>query len=221
MKMQLAKFSHILVIFAFQGLLVQQASATEFESVFIDDAYNLAWSRALPGEYSNGCASNTGKFDQSKCTYEMSKDGKALTGTNESQAAQACRDIGARLPTQEEYKRLIRRFEHVTKGVNVNTPKEKSLYEKFLGLVFDPLLEIENVPAYQQLTNRGIAQMNDVFGDMGRGEFWTSSADPNQSDLAFSLQIKDSQFDGPNMVGEAPRYWPRAVRCIKQLDKKN
>lgn len=75
-----------------------------FVAVYTDSKNNLAWSKALPGTYTNGCLDAHGKYDANKCTWP----GIGL----DSAAGKACKEIGASLPTKFQYESLIRSFGH-------------------------------------------------------------------------------------------------------------
>lgn len=80
-----------------------------FAPVYTDSSNNLFWTKALPGTFSNGCIDVNGKYDGRKCTLETDAngvpifvDGAWTVKVDDSDAARACRDIGARLPTKKE-----------------------------------------------------------------------------------------------------------------------
>lgn len=74
----------------------------------------LLFSKALPGAYTNGCVHPYGKYDRAWCTYDTDSSGK-ISGevkVEDSLAATACSEIGARLPTSFEIEGLFRHFNH-------------------------------------------------------------------------------------------------------------
>lgn len=126
-----------------------KSASGQFEQVLRDNTNKLAWSKALPGAYTNGCLNAHGILDYSKCVFEKGSDGRFRIKVEFSAAAQACTSVGARLPTELEFHSLIRNFDHI------------------------------ETTAMPRLTRRGIQDMQLVFGDMNNEEnswFWTSSA---------------------------------------------
>ncbi len=87
----------------------KEVQASKFITVYTDKLNGLSWSKALPGTYSNGCASNSA-YDPLKCTFDV-VGGSRQVRVEDSEAAKACREIGARLPTKEEFESLIRNFD--------------------------------------------------------------------------------------------------------------
>lgn len=86
--------------------------------------------------YRNGCVDSTGTYDGSKCTYENGSDGFRQVKVADSDAAKACSEIGARLPTKPEFESLIRRFDYTEHA-------------------YGP-----------ELTHKGVTEMQNIFGDM-------------------------------------------------------
>jgi hypothetical protein len=131
--------------------------------VHIDNFKKLAWSKALPGRYTNGCVNAHGNFDYSKCVVEKGSDGRLQVKVEYSAAAHACKSLGARLPTELEFNSLIRNFDHI---------------------------ETTSMP---RLTSKGIEEMQLVFGDMNEKNnwFWTSSVTSydNVDGILFSTNI--------------------------------
>ena len=166
------------------SLLGERAHAEQFVSLYTDSGKKLYWSKKLPGTYSNGCANAEVQFDISKCTYEIGSDGNNQVKVADSNAAKACREIGGRLPTKSELESLIKYFDHI------------STYD---GPV---------------LTEKGMADMQSVFGDMGKwGDdndtlFLSSSVYPYNPRGAYAL---NSNVGGLEVTS---RYKPNAVRCI-------
>ena len=76
------------------------------DPVYTDNTNGLSWINSLNGMYANGC--NNGQ-----CPFETIADGTRQVKTEDSEAAQACQAIGARLPTVSEFRSLIRNFDHL------------------------------------------------------------------------------------------------------------
>ena len=138
------------------GILNMGESAHAFTTVYTDSNNKLSWSKKLPGTYSNGCVDANGQPDTSKCTFETLPDGSHQVKVDDSNAAIACKKIGARLPTESEFESLIRNFDH---------------REKRYG---------------PRLTDKGIADMQTVFGDMNYW-FWSSSVSSYDSGVGYGL----------------------------------
>ena len=118
-------------------LAVANAKAAVFVAVYTDPSNGLKWSKALPSFYTNGCIGFGGKYDASECTSVMVAGGGLQVKVEDSDAARACRLIGAMLPTKEEYESLIRNFDKTEES---HGPK---------------------------LTAKGKSDMNAIFGDGG------------------------------------------------------
>jgi hypothetical protein len=95
---------------------VVHAGNISFEPIYTDAANRLQWGKMLTGTYSNGCAGANGLYDYGKCTVEKGADGNLQVKVADSNAAKACRDMGARLPTKPEFESLIRQFDHFEKS---------------------------------------------------------------------------------------------------------
>lgn len=137
-----------------------------FTAVYVDKFNGLKWGNRLPGHYSNG-ARTRGAFDAKKCTYVENYIG-ATVKVEDSEAAMACKSIGARLPTKEEYFSLIENFRH------------------------------EYVGSSPALTGVGRKQMADVFQDISlvdegiktdRQWFWTSSTIANNPCYGYEFSV--------------------------------
>ena len=133
-----------------------EASVFQFEVAYTDQS-GLSWSTEIPGLYTNGCVDAYGYFDRGKCSFETGSDGSLQVKVDDSNAAKACRDIGARLPTKSEFESLIRDFGHT---------------EEFNGL---------------RLTEAGRTDMHIKFGDGMINWFWSSSVSSIGPDNAFDL----------------------------------
>lgn len=137
-----------------------------FEVVYRDKSNGLNWGRALDGKYTNGCVDSTGKFEASKCTFEIINGFRQVV-PKDSDAALACSAIGARLPTFQEYESLIKSFDYSVGGW------------------FDPYL-----------TTKGLSEMNAIFSDMNGKKpifFWSSSLTEHGEDFAMTLYVFDNQ----------------------------
>lgn len=152
------------------------AHAASFQTLYTDPTNHLAWGQALPDIYSNGCADEDGNFSVSKCTAQKVSDGHYIVVTEDSQAAQACVAIGARLPTFEETLSLIKTFNY--KYDSAGLPR---------------------------LTSEGQEQARNALS-IAWGttwSFWTSSVSPYDAEIAWYF---DSAYGGPGGNGRfAPR----------------
>lgn len=163
-----------------------QKAPLAFHTAYTDRYNNLFWSRALPGMYRNGCQLGEGFFHVlSKCNVEAGPYQSILVKADESDAANACKAIGARLPTRAEFLSLIVNFDHTD-------------YPQLGGPI---------------LTERGGAAMGDVFGDMAgvpkRQGFWTSTVLRKDSDRAYVFSASTGDVSDP-----IPRYKFDRVRCV-------
>lgn len=161
------------------------ANAGQFRSVYTDNINKLSWSKALPGEYSNGCVNSDGRWDSSKCTLENGANGTLEVKLEDSNAAKACRNIGARLPTEREYDSLIQNFPHTKKQCFWDAAKTCS-----------------------RLTPQGIEYMQSVFGDMNN-LFWSSSVDSKNPLVAFDFDGREGDI---YYAYRNINY--KAVRCV-------
>jgi hypothetical protein len=116
---------------------VQIVNADQFVPVYTDTSNNLSWSKAFTGHYSNGCLYEGKYYYPMTCTeVESGPNGDLQVKVDDSAAAQACKAIGARLPTQLEFESLIRNFDHTENS-------------------YGP-----------RLTDNGMKAMQSIFGDM-------------------------------------------------------
>ncbi len=87
--------------------------AGDIQIVYKDKLNGLSWSRKLPGLFSNGCLDADKKYDERKCTQIVDASWNHFVDPKDSDAAKACSDLNARLPTEEEAISLIRNFDHI------------------------------------------------------------------------------------------------------------
>ena len=165
--------------------ILKQLQPGQFVAVYTDNS-GLAWSKALPYPYTNGCVDANDQYDGSQCTFETNINGslKLVDGLRQvkisgSLAAQACDKVGGRLPTKAEIEGLIRNFNNT---------------EEMYG---------------PKLTATGRAEMNAQFGDNMNNWFWSSSVLWSSPALAYVL------LGGGGDLGNAGRSFnDYAVRCV-------
>lgn len=189
------KFLTLAIFIGSSSAIAQDA--TKFVAVYTDKLNGLSWSKALPDHYSNGCVASSGQYSSSKCTYDNVASGNRQVRVEDSEAAKACRNIGARLPTKEEFESLIRNFDYS-----------------------------EEHRSFPQLTNKGNADMQAIFGDMDN-YFWSSSVPHYNSNFtAPKVQNHGNAFifgsvagygdadGGRGSVGLFTRNQEITVRCV-------
>lgn len=115
------------------------------------------------------------------CPFETDASGNRYVVVETSDAAKACRDIGGRLPTKQELESLMRNFDYI---------------------------EAQYGP---QLTKKGIADMQAIFGEM---VFWSSSVHPRYNNIAFDFGGLHDYLGG---IGLAYRSYKQSVRCVAGL----
>lgn len=166
------------------------AASEQFVPVYTDANIKLSWSRALPGKYSNGCVDTKGSYDRNKCSYERGTDAGYSLIVKDSAAAEACRSIGAKLPTESEFKSLIRNFDHTNSRWSPTSP---------------------------QLTDKGKEAMQSVFGDM-KGSFWSSSVETGVLYGEPNVAAIFDGLDGD--MGYYSRESSLSVLCVSSLSEK-
>ncbi len=144
--------------------------AQNFEAQYTDTT-GLQWSQNI-GMFTNGCRGadlRNNEENRLKCTVETDEqgnplvdvDGTYMVKSEDSEASQACRKIGARLPTRTEILNLIR----------------------------DPGFDYKETKAGPVLTNSGKKTIRFVFPDMNGEWFWSSSVVPDNTIGALFLDI--------------------------------
>ena len=68
------------------------------------DSSGLSWLAKLDEDSKNGCVDDHGAYHASLCS-------KVISAESDSEAERGCKQFGARLPTIEEYGRLLKDFE--------------------------------------------------------------------------------------------------------------
>lgn len=125
-------------------LFFTSAHAEVFTPAFVDSK-GFEWSRKLEGRYSNGCITSDGRMHWQACSPR-------IESAQDSSAFAICQELGASLPTEEEFKDLLRNFENESDDYSVG------------------------------LTPKGFADIQRVFqGDM-EGKLWTSTVDDYRYD---------------------------------------
>lgn len=187
-----------MLILAFIWIPVQSLTAgsvPQFVAVYTDPSNKLAWSAGSVLQMGNGCENHEGYFDISQCSVSVNASGKRMVDPNDSNAAKECQKVGARLPTREEYKSLVKQFDHIPEGHECN-----------------PMLGAGKGPC---LTSLGIQAMNAIFKDMGESAedrfFWTASvsATSDEAAIAFSGNLPVDYLSS--------REDNLSVRCVKNL----
>src|SRR4051794_30299494 len=94
-----------------------QAAETASSNHVVKVVNGISWMSALPKLYPNGCVDRDGHYAPEKCMFETDANGKPIVVDGyfqvdlaESHAEQACRALGARLPTQWEFHKLVRSY---------------------------------------------------------------------------------------------------------------
>lgn len=153
----------------------------------------LNWSKNL-GNFSNGCRDFDGFADSRQChtdgnNHVLVLDDGIRAG---SRAAQRCLKIGGRLPTQLEYVRVIKSFDH-----------EEGRFPDH--------------PEIVSLTAKGFASLTEAFGGEDLKDiFWTSSLGP-WKDSAFVFDGSPKLLVGvvANAESHTGRNSRSAVRCVQ------
>jgi len=184
--MQILRANILYLCVFFLALNVEAA-----ESDFPYTAAGLRWSKDL-GAFSNGCISNE-VLDLEYCSVDQ-KDGKpptvqVLDVENKvgSKAAQECSKLGGRLPTKEDYLRLIKSLDHRKKGGQGAT-----------------------------LTARGLEALSKAFGReafKGYRPYWTASVVEKTCEDAVAFYFLDGSVarDARDCVN---RFEQKYVRCV-------
>lgn len=118
------------------------------QPAYTDPSNNVRWLAELPETYTHGCFEG-GSPGGIRCTLSRTRENLFEAVEEDSDAAKACRDIGARLPTQGEIISLLRNFDHEEQRVN--------------QYVTSPVL-----------TEKGFKEMEAKLGDM-KHSYWSSS----------------------------------------------
>jgi len=131
------------------------AADGQFESVYTDNSNKVSWGKTVSNIYTNGCADANGQQNNFYCTFDTLADGSHQVKVEDSYAAKACSEIGARLPTKQEIDSLVRNFDHTEESQG---PK---------------------------LTAKAHADIEKVLRHIDGQLFWSSSVYTNNSELAY------------------------------------
>lgn len=117
------------------------------------DTQGVAWLQPLPDSYKNGCFTSGGRFDRDLCA-------KSIEAT--SPAAFACEKIGARLPTADNVRGLIRDFESTATKDDV------------------------------RLTENGLRELRQTFGHNETAEwYWTATVSEKDPEKAYLFSLRE------------------------------
>ena len=167
------------------GPLIDPTLRVNFETVFIDRSINLAWSSAISGTYSNGCTNEADYYSKSKCSVTKTAEAAVQVSVDDSAAARACRNFGARLPTRQEYESLMKNFD---------------------------LLPSRYLSTSPFLSEKGVRDMQSVFKDTDN-LFWTSSINSEDDfNNAFVFEVTREAGHAVRFQGRSHRF---AVRCVR------
>lgn len=196
------KIFAVLIALSWPNFSSAEQSVLEPRVVFVDPANGIRWTKALqkakyPHDFIwlyNGCVDSEGHYQSSKCTMKRGPDGKFQVVVEDSDAALACKQVGARLPTKQEYESLMLNFEHDTQYRIRLTYKG---IKQLMGIFKD-------------------VYVNEFDGAIS-GYFATSTIFNGERDWAYSFdQGQDGVYDPRyGKIDINLRYYPSYVRCVK------
>jgi hypothetical protein len=153
------RFIFLPIVILANTFLLGNASAAGFQPVYTDRLDGIQWGAELPGTFTHGCFQG-GSPGGRHCTY-TTVGYSVQAVVDDSDAARACKALGARLPTYFEIMSLIRNFDH----------KEVAQGERF---------------ALPIITDQGFKDMEKSLGDMKK-YYWSSSVSSQDNGITSSV----------------------------------